>query len=80
MESRCSITSGELRTVGVEGSEATLVSEEKEKPPGLAPLPPAAVTSDTPEEDPFIVELSQNDSSHPKVCISRRFSRSARID
>jgi len=71
MESGSSIANGELRTVDVEGSEATLVSQEKRDSPGLAPLPSAAVAKDTLEEDPFMVKLNQNDPSHPKVCAAR---------
>ena len=74
MESRSSIASYELRTVGVEGSEATLVSREKGESSGLAPIPPAAVVKDTPEEDPFMVKLNQNDPDHPRVCVVRHFS------
>ena len=68
------VVSGELRIVGVEGSEANLVSQEKGDPPCLALLPPAAVAKDTPEEDQFMVKLNQNDPSHPKVCVTRHFS------
>jgi len=73
MEPRSSVTSGELRAVGVEGSEATLVSQEKGDPPGLVLFPAAAVAKDTPDEDAFMVELNQNDPSHPMVCVARHF-------
>ena len=73
MVSRSSIASAELRAVGVEGSEATLVNQEKGDPQGLAPLPLAVAAKDTPEEDPFMVKLSQDDPSHSNVCVTYHF-------
>jgi len=72
MKSRNSITGGESRIVDIRGSGPALVSKEDkegEKAPALAPTP-AATVAVTPENDPFMVQLDQNDPSHARVRVS----------
>jgi len=65
------MTGDEPRVVDIKGSGPALVDQENEKVPGLAPTPAATVTV-TPEKDPFMVQVDQNDPSHARVCIFLR--------
>ena len=71
MQSTNSIASDKSRTGDVKGLEPALESQENEKSSGLSLPPIITVVEKIPvEKDPFLVQLDQNDPSHPRVCIS----------